>query len=39
MGRKPKLTDLQRRVACERIAKGDSARSIAKELGLWRTPP
>ena len=28
MGRKPKLTELQRRVARERIAKGESARSV-----------
>jgi DNA invertase Pin-like site-specific DNA recombinase len=31
MGRKPKLTELQRRVARERIAEGESARSIAQE--------
>jgi DNA invertase Pin-like site-specific DNA recombinase len=37
MGRKPKLTDLQRRVARERIAKGESARSIAKEWGVAHT--
>jgi DNA invertase Pin-like site-specific DNA recombinase len=37
MGRKPKLTDLQRRVACQRIAKGESARSIAREWGVAHT--
>jgi hypothetical protein len=37
MGRKPKLTELQRRVARERVAKGESARSIAKEWGLAHT--
>jgi hypothetical protein len=37
MGRKPKLTDLQRRVARERVAKGESARAIAN--GAWLTPP
>src|SRR5215831_5489708 len=37
MGRKPKLTDLQRRVARERIAKGESARSIAQEWGVAHT--
>jgi DNA invertase Pin-like site-specific DNA recombinase len=37
MGRKPKLTDLQRRVARERVAKGESARSIAKEWGVAHT--
>jgi hypothetical protein len=40
MGRKPKLTELQRRVARERIAKGESARIIAQEWGgAWLTPP
>jgi IS30 family transposase len=34
MGREPKLTELQRRVARERIAKGESARSIAQECGV-----
>ena len=33
-GRKPKLTELQRRFARERIAKGESARSIAQEWGV-----
>src|SRR5215470_10263442 len=37
MGRKPKLTDLQRRVACQRIAEGESARSIAREWGVAHT--
>jgi len=37
MGRKPKLTELQRRVARERVAKGESARSIAKEWGVAHT--
>jgi DNA invertase Pin-like site-specific DNA recombinase len=37
MGRKPKLTELQRRVARERIAKGESARSIAQEWGVAHT--
>jgi DNA invertase Pin-like site-specific DNA recombinase len=31
MGRKPKLTESQCRVARERVAKGESARSIAQE--------
>jgi DNA invertase Pin-like site-specific DNA recombinase len=37
LGRKPKLTDLQRRVACQRVAKGESARSIAREWGVAHT--
>ena len=37
LGRKPKLTELQRRVARERIAKGESARSIAQEWGVAHT--
>jgi DNA invertase Pin-like site-specific DNA recombinase len=37
MGRKSKLTDLQRRVARERVAKGESARSIAREWGVAHT--
>jgi DNA invertase Pin-like site-specific DNA recombinase len=36
MGRKPKLTDLQRR-ACERVAKGESAMAIAREWGVAHT--
>jgi DNA invertase Pin-like site-specific DNA recombinase len=38
MGRKPKLTELQRRVARERVAKGESARSMPRS-GAWLTPP
>jgi DNA invertase Pin-like site-specific DNA recombinase len=30
MGRKPKLNELQRRVARERVAKGESARAIPR---------
>ena len=37
MGRKPKLTDLQRRVARERVAKGESARTIAREWSVAHT--
>ena len=37
MGRKPKLTELQRRVARERVANGESARSIAEEWGVAHT--
>jgi putative DNA-invertase from lambdoid prophage Rac len=37
MGRKPKLNELQRLVARERIAKGESARSIAQEWGVAHT--
>ena len=37
MGRKPKLPELPRRVARERIAKGDGARSIAQEWGVAHT--
>ena len=37
VGRKPKLTDLQRRVARECVVKGESARSIAKEWGVAHT--
>jgi DNA invertase Pin-like site-specific DNA recombinase len=36
-GRKPKLRELQRRIAGERIAKGESARSIAQEWGMAHT--
>jgi len=36
MGRKPELTELQRRVARERVAKGESA-LIAKEWGVAHT--
>jgi hypothetical protein len=31
MGRKPKLTELQRGVARERVAKGESAQSISSK--------
>jgi DNA invertase Pin-like site-specific DNA recombinase len=37
LGRKPKLAELQRRVARERIAKGESAGSIAQEWGVAHT--
>jgi DNA invertase Pin-like site-specific DNA recombinase len=37
MGRKPKLTELQRRVARERVAKRESARAIALEWGVAHT--
>jgi transposase len=37
MGRKPKLTELQRRVARERVAEGESGRAIAKEWGVAHT--
>jgi hypothetical protein len=33
MGRKPKLTELQRRVARERFTNGENAQSIAQEPG------
>ena len=33
MGRKPKLSELQRRVARGRVAKGESARAIARGVG------
>jgi hypothetical protein len=42
MGRKPKLNELQLRVARERIPSGESARPIAKEWASltppWREP-
>ena len=31
------MTDLQRRVAHERVAKGESARAIAREWGVAHT--
>jgi DNA invertase Pin-like site-specific DNA recombinase len=34
MGRKPKLTDHQQDLARERMAKGDTCRAIAKDLGV-----
>jgi hypothetical protein len=37
MGRRPKLTELQRRVARERVGKGESARAIAREWGVAHT--
>jgi DNA invertase Pin-like site-specific DNA recombinase len=37
MGRKPELTKLQRCVARERVAKGESARAIAREWGVAHT--
>jgi len=37
MGRKSKLTELQLRVARERIAKGESAPSIAQKWGVAHT--
>ena len=37
MGRKPKLTELQRRVGRERVAKGESARAIAREWSVAHT--
>jgi DNA invertase Pin-like site-specific DNA recombinase len=36
-GRKPKLTDHQQREARQRLEAGDSARSIAKFLGVHHT--
>ena len=37
LGRKPKLSEHQRRVALERLAAGDSCRSIAKDMGVAHT--
>ena len=37
MGRKPKLIELQWRVARERVAKGESARAIAREWSVAHT--
>ena len=37
MGRKPKLTELQQRIARERVAKGESARAIAREWSVAHT--
>jgi DNA invertase Pin-like site-specific DNA recombinase len=37
MGRKPKLTEYQRRIALERMRLGESARAIAKEWGVAHT--
>lgn len=36
-GRKPKLTEHQRQVAINRMSKGESARAIAKDLGVAHT--
>lgn len=36
-GPKPKLSEHQRRVALERLASGDSCRSIAKDMGVAHT--
>ena len=36
-GRKPKLTDHQQKLAKQRLIEGDSARSIAKDLGVSHT--
>jgi DNA invertase Pin-like site-specific DNA recombinase len=37
MGRKPKLTDYQVRIARERLAAGESARTIAREMNVAHT--
>jgi len=37
LGRKPKLTEHQRRIALERMRLGESARAIAKEWGVAHT--
>jgi DNA-binding NarL/FixJ family response regulator len=37
MGRKPKLTEHQVKVARKRMAAGESARAIAKEMGVAHT--
>ena len=37
MGRKRKLTELQQRIARERVAKGESARVIAREWSVAHT--
>lgn len=36
-GRKPKLTDHQRKVALDRLASGDSSRSIGRDMGVAHT--
>ncbi len=36
-GRKPKLTEHQRQLARDRLAKGDTCRAIAKDLGVAHT--
>jgi DNA invertase Pin-like site-specific DNA recombinase len=37
LGRRPKLTEHQRRVAIERLAAGESARAIARDMGVAHT--
>ena len=37
MGRKPKLSEHQVKIACQRMSKGESARAIAKEWGVAHT--
>ena len=37
LGRRPKLTEHQRRVAVERLAAGESARAIARDMGVAHT--
>jgi len=37
LGRKPKLTEHQRRIALQRIRAGESARSIARDMGVAHT--
>jgi DNA invertase Pin-like site-specific DNA recombinase len=36
-GRKPKLTDHQRQLACDRMANGETCRAIARDLGVAHT--
>jgi DNA invertase Pin-like site-specific DNA recombinase len=37
MGRKPKLTEHQRRIALQRMRAGESARTIARDMGVAHT--
>ena len=37
MGRKPKLTEHQRRIALQRMRTGESARTIARDMGVAHT--
>jgi DNA invertase Pin-like site-specific DNA recombinase len=37
MGRKPKLTEHQRRIALQRMRAGESARAIARDMGVAHT--
>ena len=37
LGRKPKLTEHQRRVAIERLSRGESTRAIARDMGVAHT--